>query len=87
MSLLTGEPRTATVSAVDDCEVLEIAVDGFREVVMANPAVVEEIGREVLARRESLERIRAAGTDDRVPETPRGFLERVKRFLRLSPEV
>jgi small-conductance mechanosensitive channel/CRP-like cAMP-binding protein len=85
MSLLTGEPRTATVSAVSDCEVLEIGVDAFRRVVLADPAVVERVGAAVTARRAGLELHRAtrsavAGS----PEAPHTFLERVRQFLRLT---
>ena len=43
MSLLTGEPRTATVTAATDCDLLEIDVEGFRSVVLANPSVVEHV--------------------------------------------
>src|SRR5262249_55581861 len=50
MSLLTGEPRTATVRTTVDSEVLEITVDSFRRFVLANPAVVDEVGRAVIQR-------------------------------------
>ena len=36
MSLLTGDPRTATVTAVTDCELIEIGADAFRRVVLAD---------------------------------------------------
>jgi CRP-like cAMP-binding protein len=85
MSLLTGEPRTATVSAVTDCEVLEIGVEAFRRVVVADPAVLERVTVAVAARRAGLEMHRAtrsapAGS----PDAPHTFLDRVRHFLRLS---
>ena len=43
MSLLTGEARTATVTAATDCDVLEIDAEGFRTVVMTNPSVLEHV--------------------------------------------
>ena len=52
MSLLTGEPRTATVSAVDDCDLVEVDAEGFRTVVMANPSVLERVTTVTAARRE-----------------------------------
>src|SRR5579862_3385070 len=61
MSLLTGEPRTATVAAVSDCRLLEITVDDFRRLVMADPAVVEAVATAVTTRRTELERHRAEG--------------------------
>ena len=39
MSLLTGEPRTATVSAITDCVLLEISAADFRRIALAQPAV------------------------------------------------
>ena len=35
MSLLTGDPRSATVRAATDCIVLEITVDDFRRLILA----------------------------------------------------
>ena len=38
MSMLTGDPRTATVRAIDDVQALEIPAERFREVALARPA-------------------------------------------------
>lgn len=83
MSLLTGDRRSATVSALTDCELLEIGVDAFRRVVMTDAVSVERVAAAVSNRRAELERHRAA----RAPitpevETPHTFLVRVRRFLR-----
>ncbi len=51
MSLLTGDPRTATVSATCDSVLLEIPADSFRQIALAQPAVVEAVGVAVVARR------------------------------------
>ena len=82
MSLLTGEPRTATVSAIDDAVILEITADTFRRLAMVHPAVIEQISLEVAARREGLERSREVATVAAVvPEARRSFLARVQKFL------
>jgi small-conductance mechanosensitive channel/CRP-like cAMP-binding protein len=84
MSLLTGEPRTATVTAITDCELLEIGVDAFRKVVLSDAASVERVAASVGSRRAELERHRATRTTSAVePETPQTFLDRVRRFLSL----
>lgn len=85
MSLLTGEPRSATVSALGDCLVLEITAEVFRRVLMSHPAVVEQIGLAVEARRAGLERTRleASVATAAVGESARGFLSRIQQFLRL----
>ena len=62
MSLLTGAPRTASVTAVTDVDVLEITADAFRQFVQANPAAVERIGVAVADRAAALEEHRVAGT-------------------------
>jgi small-conductance mechanosensitive channel/CRP-like cAMP-binding protein len=84
MSLLTGEPRTATVTATTDCELLEIGSDAFRRVVMADAAVLERVSTAVATRREAMERHRKTRSNtDAPPETPQTFLARVRQFLRL----
>lgn len=85
MSLLTGEPRTATVIAATDCDALEIDADAFRTVVLGDPAIVEAVTTAVGTRRAVLEQHRAANaTTEESPETPQSFVARVRQFLRLS---
>ncbi len=50
MSLLTGEPRTATVRAEGDCEVLEISKPVMSEVLRAAPQCLNQLS-ELLAKR------------------------------------
>lgn len=86
MSLLTGEPRTATVRAERDTDLLEITVETFRHFVLANPSAVEQIGVAVAARSAQLDEHRAAGIVASIAAKDRyTFLTRVRRFLRLSP--
>jgi small-conductance mechanosensitive channel/CRP-like cAMP-binding protein len=86
ISLLTGEPRTATVTASTDCDVLEITADAFRRfVVLTEPTVVDLISTAVVNRRGELEQHRAAGAAASASvEPPRTFIARVRRFLRLA---
>jgi CRP-like cAMP-binding protein len=50
MSLLTGEPRTATVRAEGDCEVLEISKSIMAEVLRQAPQCLDQLS-ELLAKR------------------------------------
>jgi small-conductance mechanosensitive channel/CRP-like cAMP-binding protein len=84
MSLLTGEPRTATVIARGDTVVLEIGADLFRHLGMTSPQAIEQVGVAAAARRVELEKVRAAGTGAAVADAPAGFLSRMRRFLRLT---
>jgi small-conductance mechanosensitive channel/CRP-like cAMP-binding protein len=81
MSLLTGEPRSATVVARGDTSVLEIGSDLFRQLAAANPSAVEQIGVAAMTRRGELEAARAAVPGARVSEGSASFLSRMKRFL------
>ena len=84
MSLLTGEPRTATVTAATDCDLIEIDADGFRSVVMTNPSVLEHVTSVASLRREGLDRHREAhATTAATTEAPQTLLKRVRQFLRL----
>src|SRR5262245_55524153 len=85
MSLLTGDRRSATVTAVTDCELLEIGVDAVRLVVLSDPASVERVASAVSNRREELERHRVTRAETTTEsETRQTFLERVRRFMRSS---
>ena len=84
MSLLTGAARTATVTAVADCDLLEIDADGFRRLVVANPSVLERVTSVTAARREELDRHREThAIPAAVAEARHSFLTRVREFLRL----
>lgn len=84
MSMLTGEVRSATVTGVTDCHLLEIDADGFRRVVLANPSVLERVTNVVSARRVELDRLRDAQAQvATVEETRTSLMARVRNFLRI----
>jgi CRP-like cAMP-binding protein len=83
MSLLTGEPRTATVSARGDCRVFEVDADMFRQIAQANPRVLETVGQAAMVRRTELHSVRDAASAA-APQVNAGFLLRMKKFLRLT---
>jgi CRP-like cAMP-binding protein len=84
MSLLTGDPRSATVAAVVDCVLLEITATDFRRIALAHPDVLIAVSQAVEDRRSGLEQTRRTSTVATAPdEAPRTFLARVQQFLRL----
>jgi small-conductance mechanosensitive channel/CRP-like cAMP-binding protein len=84
MSLLTGDPRTATVTAVTDCELIEIGAEAFRSVVLADSRLVDQVTAAVATRRLEIEQHRSNRTVDQTSsETPQTLVTRVRRFLRL----
>jgi small-conductance mechanosensitive channel/CRP-like cAMP-binding protein len=85
MSLLTGDPRRATVTASTDCELIEISAEGFRRVVLADAGILERIAAAVDTRRAELDQHRATHAQgSAVAETRQSFVTRVRQFLRLS---
>lgn len=84
MSLLTGDPRTASVMATGDVRVLEIDASVFRQLGDISPHTVEQVGVAAAARRAELNAARASAKSSAVVEPPANFLARMRRFLRLS---
>ena len=85
MSMLTGQPRSATVLAVEDCEAVELTAESLREVALANPEMVTRISAVVAARQADLDRQKAEAAAGRpaVAEVQRSLLARIQAFLRL----
>jgi small-conductance mechanosensitive channel/CRP-like cAMP-binding protein len=84
MSMLTGDPRTATVSALDDATLLEIPAERFRELAVARAGLVEQVSEVVAARRAGLESARAAAEDAQANAPAKaGLLQRIKKYLSL----
>jgi len=84
MSMLTGDPRTATVTALDDAGLLEITADRFRELAVKRASLVEQVSAVVSARRQGLIEAKAAADEARAGEpAPHSLLSRIKAFLKL----
>lgn len=84
MSMLTGEPRSATVTASGDAVLLEITAERFRELAVRRPGFVEQVSDVVSARRAGLAEARAAA-DEAQANLPAhtSLLSRIQRFLNL----
>jgi CRP-like cAMP-binding protein len=83
MSLLTGEPRSATVLAVGDVVVVEIGADLFRRMAAVQPQAIEKIGMAAMARRAGLQQVRTA-TGGAVTVETMTLMMRMKKFLHLA---
>ena len=84
MSLLTGEPRSASVIAEEETEVLRIEKDAMKPIFENNPTLVQSICDLIEERRIQL----APETDENVEETGssrKGVVVRsIKRFFGLN---
>jgi small-conductance mechanosensitive channel len=83
MSLLTGEPRSATVRAIEDTEVIVIQKDIFSEILTANSGISEYLGQ-VLAERQQQLASQGGDSSALAAATPGGFIQRIKSFFGIS---
>jgi CRP-like cAMP-binding protein len=83
MSMLTGDPRTATVRALEDVRALEIPAERFRAIALERPGLVEHISRVVSMRRTELDQARAMAATPIVAPVRETLFARIQRFLRL----
>jgi small-conductance mechanosensitive channel/CRP-like cAMP-binding protein len=83
MSLLTGEPRSATVVAAGDVVVVEIAADLFRRLGAVHPEAIEKIGMAAMVRRAGLNQMKSLASETVTVETTT-LMTRMKKFLRLA---
>ena len=83
MSLLTGQPRTATVVAAEETEVLQIRKAAIKPIFEANPELVSSISEIIEERREAL---RQVGEPVSViqQEQSRGLINSIRKFFGLS---
>jgi small-conductance mechanosensitive channel/CRP-like cAMP-binding protein len=87
ISLLTGEPRSATVLAALDCEVLEIEQETIGILLREHPELAESLSETVVARRSATETQLASapanGDGPEIDATKEGFLRRLRKFFQL----
>jgi CRP-like cAMP-binding protein len=87
ISLLTGEPRSATVLAELDCEVLEIEQKTIGILLREHPELAESLSETVVARRSATETQLAStpanGDGPEIDATKEGFLRRLRKFFQL----
>src|SRR5207245_5338362 len=88
MSLLTGEPRSATVRADGDCYVMEIGKPVMAEVLSDAPSCMEQLSQLLAQRKMETEGIlkEAASTDEHALKERQytaTFLHRLRTFFQL----
>jgi CRP-like cAMP-binding protein len=83
MSLLSGEPRSATVVARGDVSVLELDAALFRRLAAVDPKAIEDVGVAAMTRRIQLNQVRESAASTAVVEVPATFIARMRKFLRL----
>src|SRR2546426_2805903 len=82
MALFTGEPRTASVVALEETEVLEIGHAAMKHLFETNPSLVESISWTIAERRAGLAASAQQATSNSLAESA-GLLTSIKRFFGL----
>ena len=82
MSLLTGQPRSATVVAVEETEVLQISKSALKPIFENNPELVRSIGEIVEERKLALGEQKVAVELEHA-KTEKGVLRSIKQFFGL----
>lgn len=80
MSLLTGEPRTATVVAVEETEVVQINKSALKPIFEANPELVDSICKMIEERKAILHDIAANRVEFRSIED-KGVMFAIRKFF------
>ena len=83
-SLLTGEPRTATVRAVTEATLIEIDKATLAPVLEANPSLVEKLDTIVLERRRQTADRLGSARDELSGGSPVSLRGRIARFFGLA---
>ncbi len=85
MSLMTGEPRTATVRAATECALIVVGHDAFHDTVATVPAVLEKMSELLGSRQSELEAVAEGSRPslDPTPDRSRRLLSQIKSFFKL----
>jgi len=86
MGMMTGEPRTATVTARTDVICYRLDKEGFAEIINGRPDVAEGISRVLARRHEELVGHRAAGMNAGAAAHHDDILARIRSFFGLDEE-
>jgi CRP-like cAMP-binding protein len=79
MTLMTGAPRVATVTAVEETRLLEVRRDTFRGILAARPDLVETLGSALRLR--LAERAEAMAGVERLPQESQDIFQRIRDFF------
>jgi small-conductance mechanosensitive channel/CRP-like cAMP-binding protein len=90
MSLLTGEPRRATIAAVEDTDLLVIGKEEFQEIIAAHPKVADKLSKAIEKRRAEIEREFAEAGDNKAAAaveeeySRENVLKKIKEFFEID---
>ena len=83
MSLMTGEPRSATVTAIVETRVSKVTQTSFREILEQQPSLLGKLGETIHTRLIEREEVFEGTKSQRLIETPSDILTSIKDFFGL----
>lgn len=83
MALMTGAPRRATVTASTDVECYRLDKQSFADLILARPAIAEEISHLLAARQAALDALQhgTGSSTQQVANQGGEMLEKIRRFF------
>jgi small-conductance mechanosensitive channel/CRP-like cAMP-binding protein len=88
MGLMTGEPRSATVTAESNTECYRLDKNGFEDILKRRPEIAEDISHVLARRRVELEAVREGLNEEAkrklMSHTQRDLLQRIRGFFTLN---
>jgi len=88
MGLMTGAPRSATVTALTDVECYRLDKETFQSIITSRPEIAEDISNVLASRRVELEATREGLNDEakkvRLRHHQNDLLERIQNFFTLD---
>jgi CRP-like cAMP-binding protein len=84
ISLLTGDPRIATVRALTEATLVEIDKQTLAPILQANPSLVEKLDSIIQARRRATADRIVSAPEDPADAEPHSLRARIARFFGLS---
>jgi small-conductance mechanosensitive channel/CRP-like cAMP-binding protein len=85
MGMLTGEPRSATVVALTDVDCYRLDKVGFAQVLVARPAIADEISAILAKRRQDLDARLQQAKDAQPGPRSEDLLAKMKVFFGVAP--
>jgi small-conductance mechanosensitive channel len=88
MGLMTGEPRTATITALTSVECYRLDKESFHQIIKSRPEIAEDISHLLARRRVELEAVREGLNEEakrqRMSRTQGDLLKRIRSFFTLE---
>jgi small-conductance mechanosensitive channel/CRP-like cAMP-binding protein len=84
MALLTGEPRTADVSALEETEILEIRKPALKQLLEENAQLAEALSRKLAERQMGLDEYSRAMPEEQRRAQTKTLLRRIQSFFGLG---